>query len=246
MDLYPAVDLQDGAAVRLVQGDFGRRHDYGDPVELARRYAAAGAPWIHVVDLDAARTGEPRNRDTVLAIAAAVDVPVQAGGGVRSMPHAAALLDGGVARVVVGTAAMRDPAFLAEMTARHPGRVAVGLDHRGGGAEVAVAGWEAGGGVSLDEAIARLEEVDVAAVVVTAIERDGMLAGPDVDGLAHVLARSSHPVVASGGVSSAADLRTLAGLAADGRRLAGAIVGKALVDGVLGIEEAVAACAASA
>jgi len=246
VDLYPAVDLQDGAAVRLVQGDFGRRHDYGDPVELARRYAAAGAPWIHVVDLDAARTGEARNRDTVLAIAAAVDVPVQAGGGVRSMPQAAALLEAGVARVVVGTAAMRDPAFLAEVSARYPGRVAVGLDHRRGGAEVAVAGWESGVGVSLDEAVARLAQVELAALVVTSIERDGMLAGPDLAGLGHVLARSRHPVVASGGVSSAADLRALAGLVADGRRLEGAIVGKALVDGVLGIEEAVAACAASA
>ncbi|HUO49552.1 MAG TPA: HisA/HisF-related TIM barrel protein, partial [Acidimicrobiales bacterium] len=147
MDLYPAIDLQEGAAVRLVQGDFGRRTDYGDPLDLAQRYAAAGARWIHVVDLDAARTGEARNRDVVLAIAGAVPVPVQSGGGVRSIDHAQALLGGGVARVVVGTAAWRDPAFLEAVVTRFPGRVAVGLDHRGGGAEVAIAGWETGGGV---------------------------------------------------------------------------------------------------
>jgi phosphoribosylformimino-5-aminoimidazole carboxamide ribotide isomerase len=245
VDLFPAVDLQDGGAVRLVQGDFARRSDYGDPVALARRYEAAGAPWIHVVDLDAARTGEAHNLDVVLAIAAAVDVPVQAGGGVRSMEQAGALLGGGVARVVVGTAAMRDPAFLAALVARHPGRVAVGLDHRGGGAEVAVAGWEAGGGVTLDDALGRLEDVEVAALVVTAIERDGMLGGPDTEGLGRVLERSRHAVVASGGVSSVADLRALGELERSGRRLAGAIVGKALVDGVMGLEEAVRACEAS-
>jgi phosphoribosylformimino-5-aminoimidazole carboxamide ribotide isomerase len=245
MDLYPAVDLQDGGAVRLVQGDFGRRRDYGDPLTLARRYAAAGAPWIHVVDLDAARSGEARNLEVVLAIAGAVDVPVQAGGGVRSMEQAAALLGGGVARVVVGTAALRDPALLSALVARHPGRVAVGLDHRGGGAEVAVAGWKAGGGVTLDDALARLADVEVAALVVTAIERDGMLGGPDLDGLGHVLETTTHAVVASGGVSSVADLHALAGLERSGRRLAGAIVGKALVDGVVGIEEAVRACEAS-
>jgi phosphoribosylformimino-5-aminoimidazole carboxamide ribotide isomerase len=245
MDLLPAVDLKDGAAVRLVQGDFGRSHDYGDPVALARRYVEGGARWVHVVDLDAARSGVARNRDRVLDIVRAVAVPVQVGGGVRTLADADALLDAGVARVVVGTAAVTDPPFLVALAARHPGRVAVGLDHRGHGAEVSVAGWEEGGGVSLDEVLSRLEEVDLAAVVVTAIERDGMLQGPDTAGLVQVLGRTRHPVVASGGVRSAEDLRALAGLRAGGRGLAGAIVGKALVDGVLGIEEAVRACAAS-
>ncbi len=245
VDLFPAVDLRDGAAVRLVQGDFGRAHDYGDPVALARRYARGGARWVHVVDLDAARSGEARNRDVVLEIVRALDIPVQVGGGVRTVAHADALLGAGVARVVVGTAAVFDPPFLAAVVARHPGRVVVGLDHRGQGAELSVSGWEHGGGVSLDEALTRLEDVEVAALVVTSIERDGMLDGPDTDGLAHVLAASRHDVVASGGVRSEHDLHALAALRAGGRSLAGAIVGKALVDGVLGIEEAVKACAAS-
>jgi len=245
VDLFPAVDLKDGAAVRLVQGDFDRRHDYGDPVALARRYVDGGASWIHVVDLDAARHGEARNRDRVLEIVRAVDVPVQVGGGVRTLADAEVLVDGGVARVVVGTAAVTDPGFLAAVVARHPGRVAVGLDHRGQGAEVALSGWEHGSGVSLDEALARLDDVDVAAVVVTAIERDGMLEGPDVGGLTHVLGRTRHQVVASGGVRSVEDLASLAALRVGERALAGAIVGKALVDGVLGIGEAVRACAAS-
>jgi phosphoribosylformimino-5-aminoimidazole carboxamide ribotide isomerase len=245
VDLFPAVDLQDGAAVRLVQGDFGRRQDYGDAVELARRYVAGGARWVHVVDLDAARTGEPRNRATVVEIVRAVKVPVQVGGGVRTMGDADALLDAGAARVVVGTAAMTDPEFLDAVTARHPGQVAVGLDHRGQGAEVAVSGWESGGGVSLDDAVVRLDKVELAALVVTSIERDGMLQGPDIAGLARVIARTRHDVVASGGVRSADDLRALGAMRVAGRALAGAIVGKALVDGVLDIEEAVRACEAS-
>ncbi|HYA68898.1 MAG TPA: 1-(5-phosphoribosyl)-5-[(5-phosphoribosylamino)methylideneamino] imidazole-4-carboxamide isomerase [Acidimicrobiales bacterium] len=245
MDLFPAVDLKGGAAVRLVQGDFARSHDYGDPVALARRYADGGASWIHVVDLDAARHGDPRNRHLVLDILSAVAVPVQVGGGVRTVADADALLGAGAARVVVGTAAVTDPPLLATMAARHPGRIAVGLDHRGHGAEVSVAGWEEGGGMSLDEALGRLEEVDLAAVVVTAIERDGMLQGPDRKGLAHVLGGTRHPVVASGGVRHAEDLRVLGALRVGGRGLAGVVVGKALVDGVLGIEEALRACTAS-
>jgi len=246
MDLFPAVDLKDGAAVRLVQGDFERRHDYGDPVALARRYVEGGARWVHVVDLDAARSGAARNRDVALDIVRAVDVPVQFGGGVRSRADADALLGAGVARVVVGTAAVTDPPLLAALAERHPGRVAVGIDHRGGGAEVSVGGWERAGGVTVDDLLARFEELELAAVVVTAIERDGMLQGPDAEGMVHVLGRTRHDVVASGGVRSAADLRVLAALREDGRALAGAIVGKALVDGLLEVAEAVRACAPSA
>jgi len=246
MDLFPAIDLRDGAAVRLVQGDFARQRHYGDPVALARRYAAGGARWIHVVDLDAARTGLPHNRETVLRVARAVEVAVQAGGGVRSESDAAALLDHGVARVVVGTLALEHPDVLAALAARYPGRVAVGLDHRGAGAEVALSGWHRGSGTSLAAALGRLVGVDVGAVVVTAIERDGMLGGPDLDGLEAVLSMTAHDVVASGGVRSTADLAALARLEAEGRHLAGAIVGMALVEGAIGVEEAIAACAPSA
>jgi phosphoribosylformimino-5-aminoimidazole carboxamide ribotide isomerase len=245
MELFPAIDLHDGVAVRLVQGDFSRQRSYGDPVDLARRYAAGGARWIHVVDLDAARTGQPVNRAVVLAITDAVDIGVQVGGGVRSEKDAAALLDGGAARVVLGTVAVRDPDLVALLATTFPGRVVVGLDHRGGGADVAVAGWERAGGTSLTDVLDRVSTLSLAAVVVTAIERDGTMDGPDVEGLRRVLSLSPHDVVASGGVRGTADLAALARLHAGDRRLAGAIVGTALVEGTVGIEEAVAACAVS-
>jgi phosphoribosylformimino-5-aminoimidazole carboxamide ribotide isomerase len=248
MELFPAIDLHDGAAVRLVQGDFGRVRAYGDPVELAHTYAAGGASWIHVVDLDAARTGEPVNRAVVLRIAAAVDVRVQAGGGVRGAADAAALLDHGVDRVVLGTAALETPALVESLAQGYPGRVAVGLDHRGAGAELATRGWEHPSGTTLAAALERLAGVDLGAVVVTAIDRDGMLGGPDLVGLAHALELTAHPVVASGGVRSPADLSALAALEVTvpaHRTLAGAIVGTALVEGAMTVEEAIAACALS-
>jgi phosphoribosylformimino-5-aminoimidazole carboxamide ribotide isomerase len=245
VELFPAIDLRDGMAVRLVQGDFTRQRRYGDPVALARRYVAGGAHWIHVVDLDAARSGHPVNRDTVIAIAGAVDVAVQSGGGVRNAEAAAALLDAGVERVVLGTAAVRDPDLVDMLAGRYPGRVAVGLDHRGGGTDVAVAGWEGNTGTTLVDVLARFASAPLAAVIVTAIERDGMMSGPDVEGLGEILGTSTHDVVASGGVRNASDLTVLAQLEAGGRRLAGAIVGTALVEGNLSVEEAIAACAAS-
>jgi len=247
MELFPAIDLHDRGAVRLVQGDFGRVRAYGDPVALARSYAAGGARWIHVVDLDAARTGEPVNRDLVLQIAAAVDVEVQAGGGVRDTPDAAALLDHGVQRVVVGTAALESPALMESLAERYPHRVAVGLDHRGRGAELAVRGWEHPSATTLEAALDRVAKLDLGAVVVTAIDRDGMLGGPDLVGLSAALDLTAHPVVASGGVRSPADLAALAALESPGRhrRLAGAIVGTALVEGAMTVEEAIAACAPS-
>jgi len=243
VELFPAVDLRDRAAVRLVQGDFGRTRHYGDPLALARRYVDGGATWVHVVDLDAARTGVPHNRDVVLDIARHVDARLQAGGGVRTAADAISLLDAGVTRVVLGTAALETPEVLAELAANHPGRVAVGLDHRGG--EVAVRGWEHASGTALAEALDALAPLALAAVVVTAIDRDGMLGGPDLDGLHTVLGASAHPVVASGGVRSVSDLHALGALSAAGRRLAGAIVGTALVEGAMTVEEAVAACASS-
>lgn len=245
MELFPAIDLHQGAAVRLAQGDFGRRSDYGDPMALAERYAAGGARWVHVVDLDAARTGSAANRPLVLAIARAGALAVQAGGGVRSAGDVEELLGGGVARVVMGTAAVEDPALAEEMAARHPGQVVLGLDHRGAGRDVAVSGWERRSGRSLAEVLDRFADVPLAAVVVTTIERDGVMEGPDISGLGQVLAGSSLEVIASGGVRSGDDLRALAALAVEGRRLAGAVVGRALVEGTMAVEEAIAACAAS-
>jgi phosphoribosylformimino-5-aminoimidazole carboxamide ribotide isomerase len=250
MELLPAVDLLDGSAVRLVQGDFERRSDYGDPLALAHRYAEAGARWVHVVDLDAARTGEPVNRGVVTAVAgemAARGVSVQAGGGVRTPADVAELIGGGVARVVLGTAALEDPALAAKVARDHPGAVALGLDYRrrpDGSLEAASRGWFEGSGRTVTEVLAHVE-LALGAVVVTAIERDGTLSGPDLKGLSAVLDATETPVVASGGVGSAADLRALAALRSPvtGRALTGAVVGRALVDGRLGVEEAIAACA---
>jgi phosphoribosylformimino-5-aminoimidazole carboxamide ribotide isomerase len=242
VDLFPAIDLRGGRCVRLYQGDYGRETVYGDdPVAQAESFAAAGAPWIHVVDLDAARTGEAANRAVVAAIAAAVDVPVQAGGGVRDDAAADALLAAGVRRVVVGTAALADPAWVRRLAARHPGRVAVGLDARG--RDVAVHGWTEGSGRDLVDLARGFDDAGVAALVVTEIGRDGTLAGPDLGQLGDVLAATRLDVVASGGVGTLADLRALAALDVGGRHLAGAIVGRALYEGAFALPDAVAATA---
>jgi phosphoribosylformimino-5-aminoimidazole carboxamide ribotide isomerase len=240
-ELFAAIDVRDGRCVRLMQGDFDRQTTYDvDPVDVARRFAAAGAHWIHVVDLDAARTGQPANLAVVLAIAAAVDVPVQCGGGVRSEERARLLLDGGVTRVVVGTAAVEDPDLVGRL-AEGGNRVAVGLDLKG--TEVVVRGWEEGSGVELATMLDRVAGAGADAVVVTPVATDGTLAGPDLATLATVLEHSDLPLVASGGVGAAVHLRELAGLEAGGRAVAGVIVGKALHDGVLTVEAAVAALA---
>lgn len=239
MDLYPAIDLRDGRCVRLYQGDYGRETVYGDdPVAQARAFEAAGARWIHVVDLDAARTGEPVNRDVIRAIAAGVSVPVQAGGGVRDEAAADALFDAGVSRVVVGTAALEDPDFVRRLAARHP--VALGLDARG--RDVAVRGWVEGSGTDLMDLVAAFEDAGVAALVVTEISRDGTLEGPDLEGLAQVVAATAIPVIASGGVGSLEDLRALAAFRAQGRGLAGVIAGRAIYEGKFSVSEAVEVC----
>jgi phosphoribosylformimino-5-aminoimidazole carboxamide ribotide isomerase len=236
VNLYPSIDLRGGKCVRLLQGDFDREIVYGDdPIAVAKAYEAAGAPWIHVVDLDASRR-QGSNRDAVVEIAGAVGVPVQAGGGVVDD----SLLQRGVARVVVGSAAIDRPDEVRALASAWPGRVAVGLDHRDG--EVRVRGWEDATGVDLWEAAASLAFHGVAAFVVTAIARDGLLAGPDIDGLMALLGATEVPVVASGGVGVLDDLRALAAVESAGRRLDGAIVGRALYEGLFTIEEAVAAC----
>jgi phosphoribosylformimino-5-aminoimidazole carboxamide ribotide isomerase len=252
MELLPAIDLRDGTAVRLTQGDFGREVRYGDPAALAARYIAAGARWIHVVDLDAARTGVPHERvalGQIVRLAADASVNIEAGGGIRTEDDAAALLGSGVARVVLGTAALEDPALAAGWARRWPGRIAVGLDYRvgpDGVAEAQAEGWLAGSGRALTDLLALWEGEPFGAVVATSVARDGMLSGPDLAGLRALLAATSLPVVASGGVSGAGDLAALARLEASGRTLAGVIVGKALVEGRLTVEEGLAACAVSA
>jgi len=238
MPLFPAIDLRGGQCVRLVQGDYGRETVYGDdPVAQALAFQEAGAAWLHIVDLDAARTGEPVNRPVVADVAAALDIPVQAGGGVRTVDDARALFDAGVARVVMGTAAVESPDLVASVAAI--GSVAVGLDLRGD--EVAVRGWTAGSGLGLEEALDRFATLGIDAFVITRIERDGTLEGPDLSGLRGALESTGIDVVASGGVGRPSDLTDLADLEVDGRRLAGIIIGRALYEGTVDLATAVEA-----
>lgn len=233
VELYPAIDLRGGRVVRLSQGDYSRETAYGDdPVSVADGFAAAGASWVHVVDLDAARSGDPVNRPIIATIAARLvgRARLQTGGGVRTVADAEALSAAGVSRVVMGSAAVADPNLVS--TIADVIDVAVGLDHRSG--RVAVHGWTEDSGVSLDDALTWFPRA--AAFVITDIARDGMLSGPDVDGLAHAIARTSVPVIASGGVASLDDVSTLAGLAG----LAGIITGRAIYEGRFTVPEALA------
>jgi len=231
IELYPAIDLLGGRVVRLRQGDYADETVYGnDPVSVARDFAAEGARWLHVVDLDAAKSGDPINRPVVAAIVAALDgvAQVQTGGGVRSLHDARELADAGVARVVMGSAAVSDPTLVE--AASGIVAVAVGLDHREG--EVAVHGWTEGSGLRLENAYALFPTADV--FVITDIGRDGMLTGPDLDGLARSAELAGAPVIASGGVSNLADIVALARI----ENLGGVITGKAVYEGRFTVREA--------
>ena len=230
MIVYPAIDVRDGRVVRLSQGDFARETVYGDsPVDVAESFAAAGAQWVHLVDLDAAR-GNGSNRAVIAAVAKSLTgtASLQVGGGVRTVDVAQQLADLGVARVVMGSAAVRTP-DLVDLVAGIID-VAVGLDHRNG--EVAVDGWTAGSMLRLDDALRRY--ASASAFIITDIARDGMLTGPDIDGLLAAAAATDIPIVASGGVGSLDDLRALR----DARVIAGAIVGRALYEARFTVREA--------
>ena len=234
VELYPAIDLRGGRVVRLTKGDYAAETVYGDdPVAVAESFAVAGAPWVHVVDLDAARSGDAVNREVVGRIATALQgrAALQNGGGVRTLDDARALAELGVARVVMGSAAVADPDLVALASEIVP--VAVGLDHRDG--ELAIHGWTEGSGVRLDDALGRFPSA--AAFVITDISRDGTLSGPDVEGLATAVAATSVPVVASGGVASIDDIVALASIPG----LGGVITGKALYEGRFTVAEALAA-----
>ena len=232
IDLYPAIDLLGGRVVRLRQGDYADETVYGDdPVSVACGFAAEGARWVHVVDLDAAKSGDPVNRSVVAAIVDALrgSATVQTGGGVRTLADAQELADVGVGRVVMGSAAVRDPALVAAASEVVP--VAVGLDHRDG--EVAVHGWTEGTGLTLDNAYGLFPTAEV--FVITDIGRDGMLVGPDLEGLARSAAVAGAPVIASGGVSALADVVALAAI----DNLGGIITGKAVYEGRFTVAEAI-------
>jgi phosphoribosylformimino-5-aminoimidazole carboxamide ribotide isomerase len=236
-DVYPAIDLRGGHVVRLVEGDFERETSYSDdPVAVAVEFAAAGARWIHVVDLDAARTGQRRESGLIAAIARAVgrEVQCQVGGGIRDLEDARVLLAAGIQRLVVGTAALRSPAFakrlVTEFGAAH---VAVAIDVREGAARGE--GWRSSGeGYDPDTAIESLAAAGVTTFVVTAIDRDGRLEGPDFDLLRRLVGLGRGAIVASGGVSSLDDLQAVRAIGC-----AGAIVGKAIYEGRLDLGEAI-------
>ncbi|MGA8295437.1 MAG: 1-(5-phosphoribosyl)-5-[(5-phosphoribosylamino)methylideneamino] imidazole-4-carboxamide isomerase [Acidimicrobiales bacterium] len=248
MQCIPAIDIQGGEAVRLVQGDFARRTSYGDPMALAARYAKNGAERLHVVDLDAARTGELVNLAVVADLVRSIGVPVHYGGGVRSLDTIDAVLAIGADRVILGTAAIDDDHFSRDAAERFPRQILISLDHLDRDSpgspvyELAVRGWAKSSGVGLAESLKSLAEVSLGGVIVTNISRDGTLDGPDLEGLSFTLERSAHDVYASGGVASVRDLEYLAALNVEGRRLAGVVVGKALASGSLTMKEAIAAC----
>ncbi|WP_298430707.1 1-(5-phosphoribosyl)-5-[(5-phosphoribosylamino)methylideneamino]imidazole-4-carboxamide isomerase [uncultured Jannaschia sp.] len=236
MILYPAIDLKDGRAVRLVHGEMESATVFNDdPAAQARAFADAGCEWVHLVDLNGAFAGWPVNGAVVEAILAAVDVPCQLGGGIRDMGTIEGWLEKGLARVILGTVAVEEPELVRAAARAFPGQVAVGIDARGG--MVATKGWAETTDVTATDLARRFEEAGVAAIVYTDIDRDGAMGGPNVAATDALAQAVSIPVIASGGVSSLADLHALAATG----RIAGAISGRALYDGAIDLAEALAA-----
>ena len=235
MELIPSIDLRDGRVVRLEQGDYARETAYDvDPTEVARGFQAAGVRRIHVVDLDGARDGRAGNDAVVRRILAACpDLAVQVGGGMRTRERVEEVLGAGAACVIIGTAALEQPALLDELAARFPARLILGLDARDG--KVAVRGWRETSAQTVEQVLERFSKLPLAAVLHTDIGRDGLLGGPNVEATAALARRSKFPVFASGGVGSLADLERLART----RVIAGAIVGKAIYSGAIRVDEAV-------
>ena len=237
MLVIPAIDLKDGRCVRLRQGDMAAETVYSDDVtEVARRWQQQGAGLIHVVDLNGAVDGEPKNLPHIESVMKAVRVKVQVGGGIRTIDTVRRYLNAGVSRVVLGTAAITDRVFLERACLEFPQRIILGVDARDG--RIAVKGWTAVSDVQAIDLLKELSGCSIAAVVYTDIARDGMLNGPNIPALKEVVECSSFPVIASGGITRLEDLRAVQSL---GPRIEGAIVGKALYDGKLDLQAAIAA-----
>ncbi|MCZ6605070.1 MAG: 1-(5-phosphoribosyl)-5-[(5-phosphoribosylamino)methylideneamino]imidazole-4-carboxamide isomerase [Alphaproteobacteria bacterium] len=237
MNFYPAIDLKDGACVRLLRGAMQQATIFNDdPADQARQFAAAGCKWLHVVDLNGAFAGRSVNGDAVHEILAATDMQVQLGGGIRALDQVAHWLDAGVARVILGTAAVKDPDFVRNACRRYPGRVAVGIDAADG--KVAVEGWAETSEITATDLAARFENAGAAAIIHTDIARDGAMEGPNVEATALLAASISTPVIASGGVSCLADLAAFKAQAGAG--IEGVISGRAIYDGRLDLAAALA------
>jgi phosphoribosylformimino-5-aminoimidazole carboxamide ribotide isomerase len=238
--LYPAIDIRGGQAVRLLQGDYERETTYdADPVDAAARWAGEGAEFLHVVDLDGAKVGEPQNLDAVRRIAAAVECPIQVGGGLRDAASVAAVLAAGAERVVIGTAALRDPEFLDRVVAEHGERVVVSVDARGG--KVSLSGWTEATEQDVAATVAELSEHGVARFLCTEIDVDGTMEGPATEELNRIATATPAQIIASGGVGTLAHLKALADDAAP--NIEGAIVGRALYEQRFTVVEAIAALA---
>lgn len=236
MDFFPAIDLKDGQCVRLLRGEMDAATVFGDdPAAQAKAFVEQGAEWIHVVDLNGAFEGKPVNADAVADILDAVDVPIQLGGGIRSVEQVTAWLDAGVTRVILGTVALKQPEVVREACAKHPGKIVVGIDARGG--MVATEGWADVSDVPVIELAKKFEDAGVSAIIYTDVGRDGAMEGPDLEGTAALAQAISIPVIASGGVSSLDDLRALKMLEQNG--IGGVISGRAIYDGAFSIEEAI-------
>ncbi len=235
MILYPAIDLKDGHCVRLRLGEMDQATVFNhNPAAQAQIFAAAGAQWIHVVDLNGAFAGKPVNAAAVRSILATVTVPVQLGGGIRDMNTIENWLENGVSRVILGTVALREPELVREACRRFPGKVAVGIDAKGG--RVAVEGWAQTSELTVLELALRFENAGAAAIIYTDIDRDGMMSGVNVQATAALARAISTPVIASGGVSSLADIKALMATQAG---IAGVISGRAIYDGKIDVREAI-------
>lgn len=236
MQIFPAIDILDGRAVRLKQGRYDQVTIYNDdPVAQAREWAESGAEWLHIVDLDGARDGRPVNIDIIRRIASEVDVPVQTGGGIRSMETLSALMEAGVSRCVLGTTLVTRPEFVAEACRAHPGAIVAGIDARDG--KVAIEGWRQGTERGVLELIGELALLGVGRVVYTDISRDGMQAGVNYGAYRALAGQIDIPVIASGGVSTLDDIRDLASI---GHAVEGVIVGVALYERRFTLPEAIA------
>ena len=231
MILFPAIDIRDGKAVRLIQGDYDKQTTYGDPVEMAKKWVSYGAEYLHIVDLDGALVGQTKNLETIEKILQEIDIPVQVGGGIRNIERIESLLNIGVSRVILGSAALKDEQFLDEAVAKFGEKIAVSIDAKNG--YVATDGWTKTSDVKAIDFAKKLQKKGVKTIIYTDIAKDGMLQGPNFAELEKMNRETTMDVIASGGVTSIEDLKKLAEF-----NMYGAIIGKALYTGKINLQTA--------